>query len=243
LRILEYYSGILFLTTNRVGAIDDAFRSRLHLILYYPKLDQKQTIKIWKTNLERIKSVNETRVKLGRPAVEFERRNILKWVEKHWKVLHWNGRQIRNAFQTAVAIGEFEARAPEHGSKSPPPPQPTVITVTHFKTIAKAAIEFNEYLLDTHGFDEERTAKRDGLRAGHNFDNSIDSNTKIKTIDLSDDSEDSESDSSASSNEDSDQVDGSDSDSSDSARDKRKKKSKRKSKDKKKGEDKKKKKK
>lgn len=35
LRVLEYYNGLLFLTTNRVGAVDEAFKSRIHLSLYY----------------------------------------------------------------------------------------------------------------------------------------------------------------------------------------------------------------
>lgn len=35
LRVLEYYNGLLFLTTNRVGSIDQAFKSRIHLSLYY----------------------------------------------------------------------------------------------------------------------------------------------------------------------------------------------------------------
>jgi SpoVK/Ycf46/Vps4 family AAA+-type ATPase len=34
LRVLEFYSGILFLTTNRVGTIDEAFKSRIHISLY-----------------------------------------------------------------------------------------------------------------------------------------------------------------------------------------------------------------
>lgn len=34
LRVLEYYSGILFLTTNRVGTIDEAFKSRIQISLY-----------------------------------------------------------------------------------------------------------------------------------------------------------------------------------------------------------------
>ncbi|KAK4177798.1 hypothetical protein QBC36DRAFT_125137 [Triangularia setosa] len=38
LHILEYCSDILFLTTNWVGTVDDAFRSRLQLTLYYPSL-------------------------------------------------------------------------------------------------------------------------------------------------------------------------------------------------------------
>lgn len=39
LRLLEYYKGILFLTTNRVDNIDAAFESRIHLSLQYEELD------------------------------------------------------------------------------------------------------------------------------------------------------------------------------------------------------------
>ncbi|XHG04116.1 hypothetical protein AWENTII_007396 [Aspergillus wentii] len=47
LRILEYYSGILFLTTNRVGALDEAFRSRPVL----SHLSRFDTLAILKSNL------------------------------------------------------------------------------------------------------------------------------------------------------------------------------------------------
>ena len=36
LRVLEYYAGILFLTTNRIGDFDEAFTSRIHMRLFYP---------------------------------------------------------------------------------------------------------------------------------------------------------------------------------------------------------------
>ncbi|KAF2800360.1 P-loop containing nucleoside triphosphate hydrolase protein, partial [Melanomma pulvis-pyrius CBS 109.77] len=39
LRALEYYTGVLFLTTNRVGTLDEAFRSRIHLSLLYPAIN------------------------------------------------------------------------------------------------------------------------------------------------------------------------------------------------------------
>ncbi|KAF8861394.1 P-loop containing nucleoside triphosphate hydrolase protein [Acephala macrosclerotiorum] len=157
LRILEYYSGMMFLTTNRVGAIDDAFRSRLHLTLYYPKLDKKQTIKIWKTNLGRMYAINEERVQNGRLPIEFKADRIIKWVKKNWMVVHWNGRQIRNAFQTAIALGEFRASASS-------PTQAPVMDVKQFKTIATSSVQFNQYLLETHGADEDKTAKRDMIR-------------------------------------------------------------------------------
>jgi len=38
LRVLEYYEGVMFLTTDRVKQIDDAFHSRIHVTLDYPSL-------------------------------------------------------------------------------------------------------------------------------------------------------------------------------------------------------------
>ena len=35
LRLLEYYKGVMFLTTNRVSAFDAAFQSRIHLTINY----------------------------------------------------------------------------------------------------------------------------------------------------------------------------------------------------------------
>lgn len=60
LRMLEYYSGILFLTTNRVGALDEAFRSRVHISLYYPHLSRDDTIAILRGNLERLRKTYQS---------------------------------------------------------------------------------------------------------------------------------------------------------------------------------------
>lgn len=50
LRVLEYYNGLLFLTTNRVGTIDEAFKSRIHLSLYYVSLTNSKTQRRRSTN-------------------------------------------------------------------------------------------------------------------------------------------------------------------------------------------------
>lgn len=162
LRILEYYSGILFLTTNRVGSIDDAFRSRLHLTLYYPKLTKEQTTKIFKRNFKRIAEINNDRQQRGLPPFEClksERKAVIKWAEETWKRLRWNGRQIRNTFQTVLALAEFDARG--DGSK----PTSPVVTKSHFKIVASASIQFNQYLKQTHGHDEDAVARREMIRA------------------------------------------------------------------------------
>lgn len=53
LRTLEYYQGILFLTTNRIANMDAAFDSRIHVTLEYPDLDATARRTIWKAFLDR----------------------------------------------------------------------------------------------------------------------------------------------------------------------------------------------
>lgn len=53
LRLLEYYEGVLFLTTNRMGNIDAAFESRIHLSLQYDELDEASRKHVWETFLAR----------------------------------------------------------------------------------------------------------------------------------------------------------------------------------------------
>lgn len=53
LRVLEYYEGIMFLTTNRVQTFDAAFQSRIHISLEYPELDKAARKAIWQNFLER----------------------------------------------------------------------------------------------------------------------------------------------------------------------------------------------
>ena len=52
LRLLDYYQGILFLTTNRAEVLDHAVRSRVMLRLDYPDLDRPARAAIWRTMLE-----------------------------------------------------------------------------------------------------------------------------------------------------------------------------------------------
>ena len=53
LRILEYYEGILFLTTNREQVIDHAFRSRIHLFIAYPPLSADARRELWSNSIVR----------------------------------------------------------------------------------------------------------------------------------------------------------------------------------------------
>lgn len=57
LRLLEYFQGILFLTTNRVQTFDDAFQSRIHVALRYGELTTKAKKAVWKMFLEMVRKM------------------------------------------------------------------------------------------------------------------------------------------------------------------------------------------
>lgn len=157
LRVLEYYSGILFLTTNRVGTFDPAFRSRIHMSFFYPKLGLEATLEVWEMNLKRTERFYE-----NMDVKPKERQKILAFAEKHFKECEalkttWNGRQIRNAFQTAIALAEYEIhKLQEDYDMANAKP---CLKVDQFKKVAEASRHFDEYIKATLGSAEEDLAR------------------------------------------------------------------------------------
>ncbi|KAF2843761.1 P-loop containing nucleoside triphosphate hydrolase protein, partial [Patellaria atrata CBS 101060] len=103
LRALEYYSGILFITTNRVGTFDEAFQSRIHISIHYKGFDEKQRRQVWENNFDKLYKERNGKVSYDYSVREF----VLR--DKYVQDLDWNGREIRNCFQTAVTLAEYEA--------------------------------------------------------------------------------------------------------------------------------------
>lgn len=97
LRSLEYYAGILFLTTNRVGGIDPAFKSRIQLSLYYPRIDLDTTVKLYEVFLKR--ALDEQK-RIGVTQFKIKKESILKFAARHYRRLQkegyntWNGRSV-----------------------------------------------------------------------------------------------------------------------------------------------------
>lgn len=79
LRVLEYYSGVLFLTTNRVGTIDEAFKSRIHVSLYYKDLDWEQIRQIFQYNIERVRELEKLEKEEMRLIIDES--NIMMWAD------------------------------------------------------------------------------------------------------------------------------------------------------------------
>ncbi|KAI1777840.1 hypothetical protein F4818DRAFT_408068 [Hypoxylon cercidicola] len=162
LRVLEYYAGILFLTTNRIGDFDEAFSSRIHISLHYPALDYDSTIGIFELNWRLMKA----RFAHKNRAIDVDETKITGFVTNYWHDqpdARWNGRQIRNACQTALALAEFEAQG--SGEETARDPDAKVrLGVKHMKTVTDAYLEFIKYLQDVRDADQEKYAFLMGIR-------------------------------------------------------------------------------
>ncbi|KAI0892965.1 hypothetical protein F4806DRAFT_488633 [Annulohypoxylon nitens] len=98
LRVLEYYEGILILTSNRVKIFDEAFKSRIQLALYYPELGPSERRHIWKNFLDRLSEVDGDSIDLKDLECNLE----------DLKDVKMNGREIRNAITTARQSAKYQ---------------------------------------------------------------------------------------------------------------------------------------
>ncbi|KAK7426435.1 hypothetical protein QQZ08_007030, partial [Neonectria magnoliae] len=89
LRHLEYYQGLLFLTTNRIDAIDPAFRARIDLIVPYTPLDVARRKHVWLNFLQR----------LPPDAIVLQEGDIDELAKNEL-----NGREIKNLLKSALIV-------------------------------------------------------------------------------------------------------------------------------------------
>ncbi|KAJ6623166.1 P-loop containing nucleoside triphosphate hydrolase protein [Mycena sp. CBHHK59/15] len=89
LRQLEYYQGILILTTNLIAQCDAAFESRIHFSIHYPDLGFDSRKQIWRTFFAKA---------LKNPA------DITPETLDRLAKIPMNGRQIKNAVSSAQCI-------------------------------------------------------------------------------------------------------------------------------------------
>jgi hypothetical protein len=89
LRLLEYYTGVLFLTSNRVEALDPAFQSRVQCALRYDALDVPSRRQVW-LNLLTARGYDPA----SDPSIDIDA------LAAH----ELNGRQIKNSLQLALAL-------------------------------------------------------------------------------------------------------------------------------------------
>ncbi|KAJ5719268.1 hypothetical protein N7493_007723 [Penicillium malachiteum] len=141
LRVLEYYDGILVLTSNRVGTFDEAFRSRIQLALHYPNLGPSQRFRIWQTFIDKLSNMSTDE----QIDIDDLRDNLHLLKEEKM-----NGRQIRNVITTARQYAKWK--------KEP-------LTYEYMKDVIKISCRFDGYFSKLRGgFSDDEIAQDDGLR-------------------------------------------------------------------------------
>jgi SpoVK/Ycf46/Vps4 family AAA+-type ATPase len=139
LRVLEYYDGILILTTNRIGTFDEAFKSRVQLALHYPTLDRDGRWEVWRNFAQSLEENGED--------INFDEiKKKLDILARH----SLNGRQIRNTINTARQLARYKGER---------------LRYAHVDQAIGVVNEFEKYVTDVHGHDDEEYAREQGLRA------------------------------------------------------------------------------
>ncbi|RWA09460.1 hypothetical protein EKO27_g5647 [Xylaria grammica] len=95
LRLLEYYQGILFLTTNRVATIDTAFESRIDLIIPYDDFDQAARRQVWVNFANSL--VGGAHELCGADFKELSEQKL-------------NGREIKSTVKTGLMLAQSEGK-------------------------------------------------------------------------------------------------------------------------------------
>lgn len=165
--MIEYYNGILFLTTNRPGVLDEAVKSRIHLNLLYKPLNLDQTTAIFKLNIERLKEREDQRARtlktqqlyvMEQPILDFAKDHFEKSEENSKRGRgRWNGRQIRNAFLMAASLAHFEARKN--------PGMQAQLRAEHFKEVHEVTRIYDEYRASAIGATDNERAAEEHSRA------------------------------------------------------------------------------
>lgn len=166
LRTMEYYEGVLFLTTNRAGHIDDSFISRITCPIAYHPLSPETKSKIVKKFVRRYEETG---------TIEVHQRAESYLIE-HFTDL--NGRQLRNVLQNAVALAEVQQRSENRklahhsslaGQQQQKQEEAEVVSVKwhHVKAATERQTQFRLYLNNLKGKDENARArsKQDYLSA------------------------------------------------------------------------------
>ncbi|KAK8166467.1 P-loop containing nucleoside triphosphate hydrolase protein [Phyllosticta citrichinensis] len=144
LRVLEYFQGILILTSNRVATFDEAFKSRIQLALHYEPLGKKERKQVWQNFITRLDTSDGSNVD-----VADLKENVDRLAE-----VNMNGRQIRNAITTARQLAMFKKKTKK-----------TRVDYKTLEYIIGVSQKFDSYLSQVNeDLTDEEIARDEGVR-------------------------------------------------------------------------------
>ena len=101
-RFLDYYQGIVIITTNRVTRFDGALMPRIDLTLGLPPLDRDRRLTIWRNQIQDL---------FDDGTIDFSRfDDLCALASDEWSMEDFNGHQIRKAVKTAKTVAEKKGK-------------------------------------------------------------------------------------------------------------------------------------
>ncbi|RYO75238.1 hypothetical protein DL766_005374 [Monosporascus sp. MC13-8B] len=107
LRVLKYYQGIMFLTTNQIAQFDVAIPSRIHVAIRYESLRKYQMEAIFRGFLD----------KLDHKGLIESYDEITDWLQEVVYEEGFDGQQIRNIVTTALGLARAGTKYRKQGGK------------------------------------------------------------------------------------------------------------------------------
>lgn len=121
--------------------------SRVHVIIGFEKLNHPKRQAIWKSFLDKLARERQGQIRVDPTACEF-------LMGPEMGDMDWNGREIRNAFQTAIALAEFAANdSPYHREGDE-----IIVVSEHFRKVMDMSRSFHSYLDSIRNDTEEERA-------------------------------------------------------------------------------------
>ncbi|KIW29325.1 hypothetical protein, variant [Cladophialophora immunda] len=140
LRVLEYYQGILMLTTNQIAKFDVAVQSRIHVAFKYVSLNEDQTMGIFGGFLG----------PLAKKGLVKDWDDIKEWLLEDVVKMGFDGRQIRNIVTSALGLARAQGKSR--------------LEKTHIKLVLNNVKDFkDEFIKQFEKYKTEQAGGRDAL--------------------------------------------------------------------------------
>lgn len=101
-RFIEYYQGIVIITTSRVSRFEEALMPRIDLTLSLPPLNRGRRIGIWNNQIQDL--LEEGAINPSQSA------HLRGLAQQRWSKDDFNGHQIKKAVKTARVLAEKKGK-------------------------------------------------------------------------------------------------------------------------------------
>lgn len=141
-QFIDYYQGIVIITTNRVSRFDGSLMPRIDITLGLPPLDGGRRVAIWHNQIQDL--FDEGYINASQVA------DLRTHAQKNWSQEDLNGHQIKKAIKTARIVAEKKGK---------------MLGFMEIETMLKIEREFQERIGDSeHVEEKEKEEKASGKK-------------------------------------------------------------------------------